>query len=174
MNKTESQDLDSTPILIPLEANLPIEVPTSMNDEQEPQSNPDSDDQDPLLEPENEEEDESRPPTDLGPTTISSSPDQGRDKSPSTPGNVLQDAAPGSTSHQEGSKSHDRYTTNPTLRNITLGIFSCMTLLVLLNTLVPTMVCQGASLATRALDEANLFSVLKCGPRIFKSYGNIT
>ena len=44
MNKTESQDLDTTPILIPLEASLPTEVPTSMNDKQEPQSNPDSDD----------------------------------------------------------------------------------------------------------------------------------
>ena len=93
MNKTESQNQDTTPTLIPLEANLPTEIPTPTND-----------DQDPLSEPEHEEEDESRPSTDLGPTTISSSPDQGRDKSPSTSGNVLQDAAPGSTSHHEGSK----------------------------------------------------------------------
>ena len=174
MNKTESQNQDTTPILIPLEANLPTEVPTSTNDEQEPQSNPDSDDQDPLSEPEHEEEDESRPSTDLGPTTISSSLDQGRDKSPSTSGNFLQDAAPGSTSHQEGSKSPDRYTTNPTLRNITLGIFSCMTLMMLLHILAPTTACQGVNLAARALDEANLFSVLKYGPRILESYGNVT
>ena len=121
------------------------------------------------MEPEHEEEDKSRAFTDLGPFTISSSSDQGEDESPRTAGDVLQVAAPGSTSHHEGSKSPDRYVTNLTLRNITLGIFSCMTLLVLLHTLAPTMVCQGASLATRALDEANLFSVLKYGPRIFKS-----
>ena len=182
MNKTESQDLDTTPILIPLEANLPTEAPTSVNGGQKPQSNPDSDDQEPLLELEHEEEDESRPFTDLGPFTISSSSDQGEDESPRTTRDVLQVAAPGSTSHQEGRKLPDKYVTIPILRNITLGIFSCMTLLVLLNTLVSIMVCQGASLATRVLGEANLFSVLKealddkprCGPRIFKGHRNIT
>ena len=153
-----------------------------MNVGEEPQSNPHPNNQEPSLDPEHEKEDKSRPFTDLGPSTISSSSDQGEDESPRTTRDVLQDAAPGSTSHHKGRKSPDGYVTTPILRSIMLGILSCMALLVFLNTLVPIMVCQGASLATRVLGEANLFSVLKeafddeprCGPRIFKGHGNIT
>ena len=128
MDKTECQNQDTTPTLIPLEANLPTEVPTPMNDDQDSSSEPEH---------------------------------EGRDKSPSTSGDVLQDAAPDSTSHQEESKLSDRHTTNLTLHNIALGIFSCMTLMMLLHILAPTMACQGVNLAERALDGANLFSFLK-------------
>ena len=62
------------------------------------------------------------------------------------------------------------------------GILSFIALLVLLNTLVPTIVCQAANLAMRVLGEANPFSVLKeafddeprCGAGILKNRGNIT
>ena len=40
MDKTECQNQDTTPTLIPLEANLPTEVPTPMNDDQDPSSKP--------------------------------------------------------------------------------------------------------------------------------------
>ena len=61
MNKTEDQNLDTTPALVPLEASLPTETPTSMDVGQKPQSNPDPNDQEPSLDPEHEKEDESKP-----------------------------------------------------------------------------------------------------------------
>ena len=168
MNKTESQDLDTTPALVPLEARLPTEAPTSVNVGQKPQGNPDSNDQEPSLDPEHEKEDESKPFTDLGLSTISNSSDQEEDESPRKTRDILQvnekasgkktsdqanncsdkytpndeDAAPGTSSHYKGRKSPDSYVTISILRGIMLGILSCIGLLVFLNTLVPTIVCQ--------------------------------
>ena len=92
----------------------------------------------------------------------------------STPMNALQDTAPGSTGHQEGDQSPGRHTTSLTSHNIALGMFYCMTFMILLHMLVPTTMYQGVNLAVRALDGTNLFSFLKCGPRILESYGNVT
>ena len=86
----------------------------------------------------------------------------------------LQDAAPDSTGHQEGDQSSDRHTTSLTLHNIALGTFYCMTFMMLLHMLVPTTTYQGVNLAVRALDETNLFSFVKCGPRILENYENVT
>ena len=61
-----------------------------------------------------------------------------------------------------------------TLRNIALGMFYGMTLMMLLHMLIPTTTYQGVNLAVRALDETNLFSFVKCGPRILENYENIT
>ena len=88
--------------------------------------------------------------------------------------NTLQDTAPSSTDHQEGDQSSGRHTTSLTLHNIALGMFYGMTLMMLLHMLIPTTMYQGVNLAVRALDETNLFSFVKCGPRILENYENIT
>ena len=88
--------------------------------------------------------------------------------------NALQDTAPGSTGHQEGDQSSGRHTTSLTLHNIALGTFYCMTFMMLLHILAPTTTYQGVNLAVRALDETNLFSFVKCGPRILENYENVT
>ena len=49
-----------------------------------------------------------------------------------------------------------------------------MTFMMLLHILAPTTACQGVNLAVRALDGTDLFSFIKCGPRILESYGNVT
>ena len=79
--------------------------------------------------------------------------------------NTLLDTDPSSTDHQEGDQSSVRRTTGLTLHNIALGMFYGTTLMMLLHML---------NRAVRALDETNLFSFIKCGPRILENYGNVT
>ena len=88
--------------------------------------------------------------------------------------NTLQDTDSSSTNHQEEDQSSVRRTTGLTLHNIALGMFYGMTLMMLLHMLIPTTMYQGVNLAVRALDETNLFSFAKCGPRIRENYENVT
>ena len=84
--------------------------------------------------------------------------------------NALQDTSPSSTDHQ----GRDQPPSNLTSRNIALGMFYGMTLVILLHMLVPTTMYQGMNLIVRALDRAGLFSSVKCGPRFLGNYENIT
>ena len=88
--------------------------------------------------------------------------------------NALQDTDSSSTDHQEEYQSSARHTTGLTSRNIALGMFYGMTLMMLLHMLIPTTMYQGVNLAVRALDETNLFSFTQCGPRIRENYENVT
>ena len=88
--------------------------------------------------------------------------------------NTLQDTSPSLTDHQERDQPPSRHMTNLTSRNIALGMFYGMTLVILLHMLVPTTMYQGMNLVVRALDKASLFSSVKCGPRILGNYENIT
>ena len=88
--------------------------------------------------------------------------------------NTLQDTSPSSTDHQGRDQPPSRHTSNLTSRNIALGMFYGMTLVILLHMLVPTTMYQGMNLIVRALDRAGLFSSVKCGPRFLGNYENIT
>ena len=88
--------------------------------------------------------------------------------------NALQDTSPSSTDYQERDQPSSRHTTSLTSRNVALGMFYGMTLVMLLHMLVPTTMYQGMNFAMRALDKASLFSFVKCGPRILENYENIT
>ena len=88
--------------------------------------------------------------------------------------NTLQDTSPSSTDYQERDQPSSRHTTNLTSRNVALGMFYGMTLVILLHMLVPTTMYQGMNLIARALDRAGLLSSVKCGPRFLGNYENIT